>query len=80
MDKNIVELRNFIDMFERYKETGKKTIELKTTVINDLIEYIKKSDIKTQILSSKIHKLVTELRKKGVKENEIRKILGLKEE
>lgn len=77
---NIVILREFIDLFEEYKKTGKETIELKTTVMNDLINYIKESDVKTQILLSNEYKLVSELRKKGVKEDEIRKILGLKEE
>lgn len=77
---NIVRLREFIDLFEEYKKTGKETIELKTAVMNDLIEYIKESDVKTQILLSNEYKLVSELRKKGVKEDEIRKILGLKEE
>lgn len=77
---NIVGLRKFLEMFEEYKKTGKETIELKTAVMNDLIEYIKESDVKIQILLSNEYKLVSELRKKGVKEDEIRKILGLKEE
>ena len=77
---NIGGLRKFLEMFEEYKKTGKETIELKTAVMNDLIEYIKESDVKIQILLSNEYKLVSELRKKGVKEDEIRKILGLKEE
>ena len=77
---NIVGLRKFLEIFEEYKKTGKETIELKTAVMNDLINYIKESDVKIQILLSNEYKLVSELRKKGVKEDEVKKILGLKEE
>lgn len=77
---NKIDLRVFLGMFEEYKKTDKETIELKTSLMNDLIEYIKESDIKMQILLSNEYKLVTELRKRGVKEEEIRRILGLKEE
>lgn len=77
---NIVILREFINLFEEYKKIGKKTIELKTTVIDDLINYIKESDVKTQILLSQKHNLVIALRNRGVKEEEIRKLLDLRME
>lgn len=77
---NIVGLRKFLEMFEEYKKTGKETIELKTAVMNDLIEYIKESDVKTQILLSQKHNLVVALRNKDVKEEEIRKLLDLRME
>lgn len=77
---NIVGLRKFLEMFQEYKKTGKQTIELKTAVMNDLINYIKESDVKTQILLSQKHNLVVALRNKGVKEEEIRKLLDLRME
>ena len=80
MDKKIIRLRQFLDMFEEYKKTGKQTIELKTVVMDDLINYIKESDVKTQILLSQKHNLVVALRNKGVKEEEIRKLLDLRME
>lgn len=77
---NIVGLRNFLEMFEEYKKTGKETIELKTAVMDDLINYIKESDVKMQILLSREYNLVIALRNKGVKEDEIRKLLDLRME
>ena len=77
---NIVGLRNFLGMFEEYKKTGKETIELKTAVMDDLINYIKESDVKMQILLSREYNLVIALRNKGVKEEEIRKLLDLRME
>lgn len=77
---NIVGLRKFLEMFEEYKKTGKETIELKTAVMDDLINYIKESDAKTQVLLSREYNLVVALRNKGVKEEEIRKLLDLRME
>ena len=77
---NIVELRDFIKRFENYKMFGKELITLKTTVVDDLIKYIKESDIKVEILYSQTRNLIIALRNNGISENEIRKILSLEGE
>lgn len=77
---NIVELRDFIKHFENYKMLGKELITLKTTVVDDLIKYIRESDIKVEILYSQTRNLIIALRNNGISENEIRKILSLEGE
>ena len=77
---NIVELRDFIKRFENYKMLGKELITLKTTVVDDLIKYIRESDIKVEILYSQTRNLIIALRNNGISENEIRKILSLEGE
>ena len=75
-----MKLSEFIKLFEKYKKTGKETIMLKTAVVDDLIDCIKELDVKTQILLSREYNLVVALRNKGVKEEEIKKLLELKME
>lgn len=77
---NIVELRDFIKRFENYKMLGKELITLKTKVVDDLIKYIRESDIKVEILYSQTRNLIIALRNNGISENEIRKILSLEGE
>lgn len=77
---NIVELRDFIKRFENYKMLGKELITLKTKVVDDLIKYIRESDIKAEILYSQTRNLIIALRNNGISENEIRKILSLEGE
>lgn len=75
-----MKLSEFIQLFEEYKKSGKETIMLKTAVVNDLIDCIKELDVKTQILLSREYNLVVALRNKGVKEEEIKRLLNLKME
>jgi len=75
-----MKLSEFIQLFEEYKKSGKETIMLKTAVVNDLIDCIKGLDVKTQILLSREYNLVVALRNKGVKEEEIKKLLELRKE
>lgn len=75
-----MKLSEFIKLFEKYKKTGKETIMLKTAVVDDLIDCIKELDVKTQILLSREYNLVVALRNKGVKEEEIKKLLELRME
>ena len=75
-----MKLSEFIKLFEKYKKTGKETIMLKTALVDDLINCIKELDVKTQILLSREYNLVVALRNKGVKEEEIKKLLELKME
>lgn len=75
-----MKLSEFIKLFEEYKKTGKETIMLKTAVVDDLINCIKELDVKTQILLSREYNLVVALRNKGVKEEEIKKLLELRME
>lgn len=75
-----MKLSEFIQLFEEYKKSGKETIMLKTAVVNDLIDCIKELDVKTQILLSREYNLVVALRNKGVKEEEIKKLLELRME
>lgn len=75
-----MKLSEFIQLFEKYKKTGKETIMLKTAVVDDLIDCIKELDVKTQILLSREYNLVVALRNKGVKEEEIKRLLNLKME
>ena len=79
MDKKM-KLSEFIKLFEKYKKTGKETIMLKTALVDDLIDCIKELDVKTQILLSREYNLVVALRNKGVKEEEIKRLLNLKME
>ena len=75
-----MKLSEFIKLFEKYKKTGKETIMLKAAVVDDLIDCIKELDVKTQILLSREYNLVVALRNKGVKEEEIKKLLDLRME
>lgn len=75
-----MKLSEFIKLFEKYKKTGKETIMLKTALVDDLIDCIKELDVKTQILLSREYNLVVALRNKGVKEEEIKRLLNLKME
>lgn len=75
-----MKLTEFIQLFEEYKKTGKGTIMLKTALVDDLIDCIKELDVKTQILLSREYNLVVALRNKGVKEEEIKKLLELRME
>lgn len=75
-----MKLSEFIQLFEEYKKSGKETIMLKTAVVNDLIDCIKELDAKTQVLLSREYNLVVALRNKGVKEEEIKKLLELRME
>lgn len=75
-----MKLSEFIKLFEKYKKTGKETIMLKTALVDDLIDCIKELDVKTQILLSREYNLVVALRNKGVKEEEIKKLLELRME
>ena len=75
-----MKLSEFIQLFEEYKKTGKETIMLKTALVDDLIDCIKELDVKTQILLSREYNLVVALRNKGVKEEEIKRLLNLKME
>lgn len=79
MDKKM-KLSEFIKLFEKYKKTEKETIMLKTALVDDLIDCIKELDVKTQILLSREYNLVVALRNKGVKEEEIKRLLNLKME
>ena len=53
---------------------------LKTAVVDDLIDCIKELDVKTQILLRREYNLIVALRNKGVKEEEIKKLLELRKE
>lgn len=75
-----MKLSEFIQLFEEYKKSGKETIMLKTAVVNDLIDCIKELDAKIQVLLSREYNLVVALRNKGVKEEEIKRLLNLKME
>ena len=75
-----MKLSEFIKLFEKYKKTEKETIMLKTALVDDLINCIKELDVKTQILLSREYNLVVALRNKGVKEEEIKKLLELRME
>lgn len=75
---NIVRLRKFLEMFEEYKKTGKKTIELKTVVMDHLVQYIKESDVKMAVIMSQRHNLIVRLKRAGVTDVEIDKLLNLK--
>ena len=75
-----MKLSEFIKLFEKYKKTEKETITLKTALVDDLINCIKELDVKTQILLSREYNLVVALRNKGVKEEEIKKLLELRME
>lgn len=77
---NKVDLEEFSKLFEEYKKTDNETIELKVSLIDDLLNKLMEKDIQIQILLVQKYNLILELKNKGVKPDEIRKILNVKEE
>lgn len=66
--ENKISLNDFLKLVEEYKETGNETITIKTTVLLDLIQEIRKSLAINNVLS-KI------LVNKGVDQEEINKAI-----
>ena len=62
-------------MLRKYKEIGNEEVTLKIDAVLDLIDLLKQNDLKTQILLGQKYNLVTELKKKGVSDEKIKKIL-----
>lgn len=75
---NKIDLEEFSKLIEEYKKTGNETIELKVNVVSDMLNKIKEDDIKMQILLVQKYNLVIALKNKGLKPNEIRKILDVR--
>ena len=72
---NEMNLKEFSKLIEEYKKTNNETVELKVSFVDDLLNKLKESDIKQQILLIQKYNLIIELKNRGVKPNEIRKIL-----
>ena len=62
-------------MLRKYKEIGNEEVTLKIDAVLDLIDLLKQNDLKVQILLGQKYNLVTELKKKGVSDEKIKKIL-----
>lgn len=75
---NKMNLKEFSKLIEEYKKTNNETVELKVSFVDDLLNKLKESDIKQQILLVQKYNLIIELKNRGVKPNEIRKILNVK--
>lgn len=75
---NEMNLKEFSKLIEEYKKTNNETVELKVSFVDDLLNKLKESDIKQQILLIQKYNLIIELKNRGVKPNEIRKILNVK--
>lgn len=75
---NKMNLKEFSKLIEEYKKTNNETVELKVSFVDDLLNKLKESDIKQQILLVQKYNLVIALKNKGLNPEEIRKILNVK--
>lgn len=77
--KNKINIQELIELIEEYKKTNNETVELKVNLIDDLIKRIEEDEIKVQILLVQKYNLILVLKEKGMKSDEILKILNVKE-
>jgi len=75
---NEMNLKEFSKLIEEYKKTNNETVELKVSFVDDLLNKLKESDIKNQILLVQKYNLIIELKNRGVKPDKIREILNVK--
>lgn len=75
---NKIDLEEFSKLIEDYKKTNNETIELKVNLVSNILDKLKEDDIKMQILLVQKYNLVIALKNKGLKPNEIRKILDVR--
>lgn len=75
---NEMNLKEFSKLIEEYKKTNNETVELKVSFVDDLLNKLKESDIKQQILLIQKYNLIIELKNRGVKPDKIREILNVK--
>ena len=76
----LMDLEEFSEMIKEYQQTTNETIELKVNLVANLIKKIEENDIKIQILLVQKYNLVIELKKRGLKPDEIRKILDIRKD
>lgn len=76
----LMDLEEFSEMIKEYQQTTNETIELKVNLVADLLKKIEENDIKIQILLVQKYNLVIELKKRGLKPDEIRKILDIRKD
>ena len=75
---NKIELEEFYNLIEEYKKTGNKTIEIKVSLLDNILNKLKEDEIKGQILLVQKYNLIIELKNKGVTMEEIKKILDIR--